>query len=118
MEHLFVNVEGGLELAAIRIFGVLGLGDPLEGDTANTPSGIYFCTTVFGVLFRLEENVYDYEDRFEFMLAIKKDAVSDLEIPANAPTDLAGITLKMLSANLGVAVGIEIDDELHVMDAE
>lgn len=113
-----MNVEGGIELAAGKIFSALGLGDPLEGDTANTPSGIYFCATVFGVSFRLEENVYDYDDEFEFVLAILKDAVSDLEVPANAPTDLAGITLKMLSANLGAAVGIEIDDELHVMDAE
>ena len=91
MEHLFFNIDGGVENAAEEVFKALGMGRSIEGDSANNPSGIYFEHSAFGVVLKVEENVYDYEDEFQYMLSIKKDMLTDLEVPNDDTSHLASI---------------------------
>ena len=115
MEHLFFNIDGGVENAAEEVFKALGMGRSIEGDSANNPSGIYFEHSAFGVVLKVEENVYDYEDEFQYMLSIKKDMLTDLEVPNDSTSHLASIASMMLANNLGVKVGIEVGDKVQLI---
>ena len=115
MEHIFFNHNGGIENAAAKAFNALGMERSLEGDSANNASGIYFEYTAFGVKFKIEENVYGFEDEFEYMLSIRKDMLTDLEVPDDVPSVLASIASRMLAKNLNVEVGIETGDKVQIV---
>jgi hypothetical protein len=98
MEHLFFNLDGGLEHAAAKVFWALGMDGSLEGDSSNSPTG-----------------VYDYEDSFEYMLSIKKSMLTELNVPVDTPSILADIASKMLVKNLGIKIGVEVQNEIRLI---
>lgn len=114
MEHLFFSISGGFENAAAKAFEALGM-QRVEGDSANSPSGVYFEHRVFGIVFKLEENVYDYEDEYDYMMSIKKDVLSNLDVPDEVLTALVNVASTLLVKHLGVKVGVEIGNELRVL---
>lgn len=116
MEHLFISFSGDIELVASEVFRALGARNFVEGDTANTPSGVYFEQAVFGVVLKVEENVYDFEDQFEFMLSIKLDSLTNLNVPSDFPTVVADLVSRMLANNMEAKIGIEVGDDVRVIE--
>ena len=114
MEHLFLSLAGEFETVSNRVFRSLGIDSPKFGESLNF-GGVYAFVSVFGVLIQFESNFYDYEDRFDYMIAIKRDPLTDVQITDEEIRAVAGIVQAMLLRNFRITIGVERDDDLVVI---
>jgi hypothetical protein len=109
MEHIFFNLEGTLAEVAKRVFVAIGLSTYVEGDSANALGGSYFTISILGTAIRLEENSYDYEDKYRFMMAFKKDPCSSVVLTDQAVRAFALIVAQILTDNAKTVVAMETE---------
>ena len=112
MEHLFFNFAEENGDVAVAVFGLLGV-DPRFGESKNVFNDSYCEATLFGMKLRFEENCYDYEDQFRYMLSVKRDVVLDATVRADDITRVARIVQHLLADNLGITVAIEVGARLE-----
>lgn len=112
MEHLFLNHQSDLVAVSESVFKSLGINQFLEGDSQNVLSGVYYTHSVFGMLIKIELNSYDYEEKYRFMISIKKDLTQSLEMDTQMEDWFVRLILKLLSKNSDLQFSIEKDDAL------
>jgi hypothetical protein len=109
-EHIFFNENRQIDDVAKSIFSAIGVQNNIqEGDSSNVLNGVYYCYSVFGVQVKLENNSYDYDDKYNYMLTVRKDVLSDLVIDDNIIKNVANIILELLSQNLHLEIAYEVD---------
>jgi hypothetical protein len=115
-EHLFFDIKGPIDEVANKVFTSLGMGNSIqEGDSTHVLEGIYYESSAFGVQVKLERNSYDYDDRYNCMMTIYKDVLSDLQVDDSIVRSVTDITIKLLVSNLKILVAYEIgEDNLRV----
>jgi len=111
MMHFFLNSNEDFEQAAPLIFQALGVAKYLEGDSSNVMGGYYYSYAVFGTNIKLEQNSYDYEDRYKFMLTVKKD-ITSLTIDSAILNLIYEVIGKLLKSNLKMDIAVEDDNGL------
>ncbi|HEY4063620.1 MAG TPA: hypothetical protein VGM30_17050 [Puia sp.] len=110
-EHLFLNIDGQIEEAAKIVFAALGFKSSYqEGDSSHVSGGVYYSYSILGVQVKLEENGYDYDDKYNYMIGLRKDAFSSLKIDETIIKSLANIVIRLLVVNVKTEVAYEIDD--------
>jgi hypothetical protein len=108
MHLLFFNLEGGIENVMVKVKDFLGLKNLFyEGDSSNVKDGIYYSYLIFGVKIKLEYNSYDYDDKYEYMVSIRKDDVSEVDAEEYFINDIANIVITLLGKNLKSRIGYE-----------
>lgn len=114
MQTLFLNSEESLDEIAKLVFSALGLSKIVEGDSSFSPSGYYLEGTTLGIVIKIDENNYDYEDTYNYMISIKKDIGTKLA-DDNALLGFAEVVASIISVKLGIEVALEL--ELRRTDA-
>ena len=112
MNNIFFNIDGAFPQVAQQVFSALDFDQAIEGDSANTLSGIYFANSRSGVAFRLEENCYDYEEDYDYMLSVKEDWVKGMNVEEEVVDELALATAQSLAERFNIEVSIEGRDGL------
>lgn len=112
MEHLFFTPDGGFDTTVRAVFGVLGVSSPSIGESKNVLGERYGEARILGMKIRLEENSYDYEDEFRFMLSLKSDPLEGVTIREDDITLVARVVRNLLVDNLGLVVGLEVGSSL------
>lgn len=102
------------KMAVPQIYAALGLSHYLEGDSIHTLNGDYAIGNILGIAIKIEENVYDYEDEYDYSIFIKKDVLSDVSITEENIKLLSHIVVDLLCRNLGIEVAIEIGNKLTI----
>ena len=115
MYYLFINSEKEYEELSREIFKSLGIDSYFEGDSSNVMNGYYNSFSFFGVKFKLEENSYDYEDDYRYMISIAKDRLSKVSCDESIETMIKDVVIKVLQLNMENSLSIEINDELEVI---
>ena len=116
MEQLFFNKSGSFDEVAGAVFRALGLLSG-EGDSANALGGDYHVASALGVDVRLERNSYDYEDEYEYMLSIRKNLASPLNVAPSVSEYVARAAARMLADNVGLSVAREGEGGLELLTA-
>ncbi|WP_334075549.1 MULTISPECIES: hypothetical protein [Paenibacillus] len=72
METLFFNSQLAIGEVVPLIFKHLNVQNVAEGENSSYLNEMYFSGSVIGLDIRISENNYDYEDKFNYMISIKK----------------------------------------------
>ena len=80
----------------------------MEGDSSFSVSGYYLEGSVLGIVIKIDENNYDYEDDYNYMISIKK-AIGTKLADDNALLGVAEIIASVISEKLGIEVALEIE---------
>jgi hypothetical protein len=70
--------------------------------------------SVFGVTIKLEENSYDYEDDYRYMLSVYRDRLTDLMVDESIVVSVSRLVVRLLVDNLNVKVGLEVGNQLEI----
>lgn len=115
MEHIFFNMKTGLAATATKVFNAIGItNNILEEDSLNVLGGIYYEYPILGCRIKLEQNSYEWEDKYKYMITVKKDVLSDVTANEENVRLLLQIVIDLLHRNLTVEVAVEVGDELEV----
>lgn len=115
MEHIFFNSDESVSEVARSIFETLGVVGS-EGDSTNVLNCEYFEASVFGLRLKIEENSYDFEDRYRYMLTVKRDATKHVRVRDVDVTAIARSILHALSDNMKIDIAIEVGTTLEFCD--
>lgn len=115
MKPLFIKIDQKIQIANESVFRALGFTDILEGDSLNVLNGTYYQVSVLGMTIRLEENSWDYEDDFNFILFIQKDHDSSLKTSDDIKEAMMDVVIKLLLVNLNAKMGIEKENRLQLI---
>ena len=107
MEHLFFNSDKILNDVAASVFEILGTKS-VGGESTNVLGGTYFQTRVFGLLVRVEENSYDFEDRYAYMLSVKRDVIGNVYVRDGDVAAIARSIQHILADNMKTDVAMEV----------
>ncbi len=108
MEHLFLNFDADLRSTTVRVLSTLGLDGGVVVESENVYSGEYGVCRANGLMLKLEENSYDYEDQFRYMLAIKPDVMDASPAPDTEIGRYGEWAQGLLCEQLQTPVGREI----------
>jgi len=114
MGFLFLNSNKELEELSRDLQKVLNLPQIHENESLNAYEGFYLFSKLMGMKIKLEYNSYDYEDDYRFMIGIDDDFISETKIPAELKDSFTEIVGKVISLNMGIHVGHELDDKVIV----
>lgn len=106
MQTLFFNSEESLNEVAKMVLSALGIRNIMEGDSSFSPNGYYLEGMVLGIVIKIDENNYDYEDYYNYMISIKKGIGTKLADDSSL-IGVAEIVASMISVKLGIDVAIE-----------
>lgn len=112
MEHLFFNSDDSLHTISIALGKLFG-ACPEVGESKNVLSESYFEMSILGIKVRLEENCYDYEDQFGFMLSFKRDVLQEVVVRDDDVFSVARIAQRLLTDNLGLTALLEVGAALE-----
>ena len=112
MEHLFFNSDIAPQEIATAIFSVLGMSCEI-GDSQNVLNDTFYEASFLGLKIRVEENCYDYEDDYRFMLSVRRNVLLDAIVRDSDVLGVARIVQHLLADNLGLDVAIEIESSLE-----
>lgn len=112
MEHLFFDSDKGIGDVANMVFNVLGL-QPELCESKNVLNDSYYEVAIFGMKIRLEENCYDYEDQFQYMLSVKRNVLLDTTIHDDEINSIARIVQHIIADTLTIAVAIEVGEKIE-----
>ena len=112
MEHLFFNSAEDIGRVADSICRLLGSRQD-SGESKNVLNELYFEVVLLGIKVRIEENCYDYEDQYRYMVSMKRDVVSGSKVRDCDITSLARIIQHLLVDNLGLEAVLEVDSSLE-----
>lgn len=112
MINLFFYSDKQFDDVAALVFMTLGITNYLEGESSNVLGGYYYSYSVFGVEIKLEQNSYDYEDQFNYMIHIKKHSINALKIGSSIENMVASLSLQLLYNNCNVPMAVEKGDDL------
>lgn len=110
MKHLFFNIPYAFEEAAKIVFHSLGIDNFGEGDSSHVKYGVYYTSSVFGTAIRLEANSYDYDDRYGYMLTVKRDVLSDVNPDDLVIAEIANVVIRILHSTLNTEIAYENKD--------
>ena len=112
MEHLFFDSNDDISCVAATVFGLLRV-ESILGQSSNVLNETYHDVSLFGVIIRLEENCYDYEEQFRFMLSVKRDLSSNILVRENDVLLVSRIIQHLLADNLGFDIAIEVGTSIE-----
>ena len=112
MELLFFNSNDVIDVVAARVFGFLGVNSAV-GESKNVLNEFYHVAEFFGMRFKIEENSYDYEDQFKFMLSVGRDVIRGAIVRDDDLVAVARIVQHLLADNLGLNLVLEVGTELE-----
>lgn len=115
MEHLFFNYDRKLSETVAFIFSALGFTSIQEGDSLNVFGGTYASVSILGIVLKLEENSYDYEDDYRYMLSVKNDASSPVTVSDGTIRTFAGVVARILADNAALEVAVEVEAGIEVI---
>ena len=109
-------MEERISEVAKAVFTTLGLESNFKtGHSSHAKGGTYFSCSVFGVTIKLEENSYDYDDKYNYMISIKKNLFSAIAADAEIIKDVTTTVRKIIVKNLRIQIAQEIgNDELEI----
>ena len=110
MQHLFLNSSADLVSTANHLFPVLGVKYSAR-HSKNVLNGVYYEGYCFGCRIRLEENSYEFEDQFKYMLTVKCNLLSETTMRDDDVPVLTQLLQRVLSDNLKIK--IELEDDLQ-----
>jgi hypothetical protein len=110
VENLFVSSSMQLNEFADLVFSDLQLRDICEGDSSYSPSGFYLVGTLLGIAIKIDENNYDYEEHYNYMISIKK-AIGTKLSDENSILGLAEIIASTIAVKLDTEVALEQRDK-------
>lgn len=116
MQHLFLDCEQSLDQVAYRIFEAAALVNGVEIDSLNVLGGTYFEGTFRNLVLRVESNSYDYEDDYAFMITLKNNVLSDVQVAEKEIQRAAKSLQSLLVDNLRIPVAMELDSSLELME--
>ena len=108
MQTLFINSESSLDEVAKIVLSTLGISRFMEGDSSFSASGYYLEGSVLGIVIKIDENNYDYEDDYNYMISIKK-AIGTKLADDNALLGVAEIIASVISEKLEIEVALETE---------
>jgi hypothetical protein len=114
MKIFFFNYQGHINEVANDIFKSLGINKSLQGESLNVQGGIYNSFSVFGLNIKIEQNSYNYEDEFTYMMSVGKDLVSSVMIDSDIENFIAEAAKRLLSINLSLVIAEEINNKLEI----
>jgi hypothetical protein len=103
MQHLFFNATGPFHDVARTVSEALNLPLP-RGDSDNALGGEYYAASILGILLRLEQNSFEHETEYEYMLSVREDLTSSLRVSSSVSAHVAWAVAQMLADNAGFAV--------------
>ena len=114
MKHFFFNFQTEVMDTSIQVFKILGIKkkEIIEGDSSHVLQGVYYHYSIFGVQIKLELNSYGYDDKYRYMLTVKKDVLSIVKPDEKTVDNVANIVGSYLSKFLKEGVMYEDNDEL------
>ena len=112
MEHLFFNSDSAPEEIGTTVFNLLGVSYE-TGDSKNVLNDTFYEASLLGLKLRIEENCYDYEDEYRFMLSVKRNALTDTKVRDSDVINLARAVQHLLADNLELDVAIEVESSLQ-----
>ena len=83
-----------------------------DNDSRNVFTGSYYFICIIGIKIKIEYNSYDYEDKFKYMISIKKDYSSKLKISPKSLELFSKILIDLLRNNLNIDIAYEVDGNL------
>lgn len=109
------NLKGVWE----EITRIMGIIDYAIGESSNVLHTSYFEAKAFGVKVKLEENSYEFEDKYSFMLSIQKDFLTNFILSESTMDKLIGDLVKALKVNSEQPLAIERNMawEFHDLDS-
>jgi hypothetical protein len=113
MEHLFFNSDKILTDVATSVFETLGT-ESFGGESTNVLNGTYVETRIFGLLIRVEENSYDYEDRYAYMLSVKRDVIGNVHVRDGDIAAIARSIQHILADNMKIDVALEVGTTIEL----
>ncbi len=90
----------------------------MQRDSANVLGGTYSVLSVLGFKLKLEQNSYDYEDQYNYMLSINEDYLSGVETDEDMAEDISDIIVKVLRKNVSFEIAQEKADRLVIHSAK
>ena len=116
MEHLFFNSGSSFSVTSKQFFTCIGVANFLQGDSANTLGGTYCSVSLFGMVIKIEENAYDFEDDYNYMVTIRRDSHSSLKVGDSVAHDLALLVSRLLVDNQQTPVARETANGLVLIE--
>jgi len=115
MGHLFFNLDGDFEEVVRRIFLSLGIVSYMEGESVNVLGVTYGVVNVFGVAIKIEQNCYDYEDDYDYMLSIRKDSLSSLNVDISVIKAISYVVARLIVNNEAIEVARETSNGIEIV---
>jgi hypothetical protein len=81
-----------------------------EGDSSHVLGGVYYSASVLGVAIKLESNSYDYDDKYAYMIGVKEQLLSDLNVEDSIITSVTQVIITLLIVNLKIQVAHEVTE--------
>ena len=106
MQVLFFKLDKPFNEASTLVFSALGFNQHMESETTFNAQGYYFYVDILDLSIVLDENNYDYEDMFNYMLTIKKSIGSAI-YDENSILGVAEIVASIIATKLEIDVAIE-----------
>jgi len=106
VQTLFFSSEMSLDEVAEKVLLALGINNMMEGDSSFSTNGYYLEGMVLGIVIKIDENNYDYEDYYNYTISIKKGIGTKLA-DDNALLGFAEIVASIVSMKLGIEVALE-----------
>lgn len=106
METLFFYSNETLNNIVPMIFNELNITNTLEGENSSFINETYFQGSALGIVIRIAENNYDYEDDFNYMISIKKSIGMKLR-DEDGLYLIAEIVSSIIAMKLSINVAIE-----------
>lgn len=114
MKAIFFNYPDSFEKAVPKIYSAIGIKEYMEGDSLHVLGGVYGTYSIFGIEIKVEENSYEYEDEYRYMIFIKKDVHSNIWTPEEYEAVIARMVCGLLHHNLQTEIAVEVDDKLEI----
>jgi len=108
MQTLFFNIDKEFEEVGKKIFAELGFSNLQEKETSFNSQGLYFSVNVFGLSIKLDENNYDYEDMYNYMISVKK-AIGTKLYDENSLYSVAEIVASVIAQKMKIDVALEYE---------
>lgn len=106
MEILFFKTNQTLDNIVPIIFNELNIKNTAEGENSSYINDTYFEASVLGIIIKISENNYDYEDDFNYMISIKK--TNELKLrDKEGLYFIAQIISSIIAMKLNINVAIE-----------
>ena len=115
MQVLFFQLDKSFDEVGKLIISCLGFNNLIESETTFNTKGYYFIANTLGLTIKLDENNYDYEDKYNYMITIKK-AIGTKLYSENSILGVAEIVASIISSKLNIQVALE--EELRNPDSE